>query len=150
MVLRNELLASESVSFLGEKNSPHPRQSATQHPTAPPNLYPLSIPGTTQYCLVAESVGALDGVLAVAGAGLAEGVPDDGAAAGAPVDGVEDEVVVGALGSSLEDFTGVAELAAGEAPAAEKAAVGAVGSGNAGGGNSHDGNDEVGEADHFE
>ena len=59
--------------------------------------------------LTAEVVGVLGGdVLAVAGAGGAEGVPDDGAAAAAAVDGVEDEVVVVALRRRLEGITVVA------------------------------------------
>jgi hypothetical protein len=59
--------------------------------------------------LTAEVVGVLGGdVLAVASAGGAEGVPDDGAAAAAAVDGVEDEVVVVALRGRLEGITVVA------------------------------------------
>jgi len=60
--------------------------------------------------LAAEVVGVLTrDVLAVAIAGRA-GVPDDGTAAAAAVDRVEDEVVIGALRSRLERLTSVAWL----------------------------------------
>jgi len=61
--------------------------------------------------LAAEVVGVLSrDVLAVAIAGRAEGVPDDGTAAAAAVDRVEDEVVIGVLRSRLERLTSVAWL----------------------------------------